>query len=186
VFTNELFDAEARLRRHVENRHAENRRQAAALAAYQARNLFHEARRRATLARVFAALLRRSPALCSLAEYVDHGAIRGRHAIGVRTIPLGAIRGSEGRGSDFDAAFRPLRTHTRGRWCSVAMAMYEGLALPPIDVILVGEQYFVRDGHHRVSVARSLGQVEIEANVTVWEVDAPVADAVLCQASMLT
>jgi hypothetical protein len=66
------------------------------------------------------------------------------------------------------------------------MAMYEGLALPPIDVILVGEQYFVRDGHHRVSVARSLGQVEIEANVTVWEVDAPVADAVLCQASMLT
>ena len=60
----------------------------------------------------------------------------------------------------------------RDRWVRVATAMIQGLALPPIDIIQVGDQFFVRDGHHRVSVARALGQVEIEAHVTVWEVDA--------------
>jgi ParB-like chromosome segregation protein Spo0J len=44
-----------------------------------------------------------------------------------------------------------------------------GLTLPPVDLIRVGESYFVRDGHHRVSAARALGQAFIEATVTEWK-----------------
>jgi hypothetical protein len=52
----------------------------------------------------------------------------------------------------------------------VAEAMYMGVPLPPVHLIQVGDVYFVRDGHHRISVAKALGQTQIEANVTVWNV----------------
>jgi hypothetical protein len=41
--------------------------------------------------------------------------------------------------------------------------------LPPVELIQVGDVYFVRDGHHRISVARMMGQDSIDAEVTVWE-----------------
>ena len=44
--------------------------------------------------------------------------------------------------------------------------MRRGEALPPIDVYRIGDAHFVRDGHHRVSVARALGIKEIDAHVT--------------------
>jgi hypothetical protein len=37
--------------------------------------------------------------------------------------------------------------------------------MPPIDVYRIGELHFVQDGHHRVSVARALGDTHIEAHV---------------------
>ncbi|MGQ0604752.1 MAG: hypothetical protein ACT4QE_23985 [Anaerolineales bacterium] len=95
------------------------------------------------------------------------------HTLGLRTIPINLIRGSENRHGDFDADFHPLREHTKERWVSVAMAALTGLPLPPIEVVLVGSMYYVRDGHHRISVARALGQTEIEAEVTVWETSCP-------------
>jgi hypothetical protein len=45
--------------------------------------------------------------------------------------------------------------------------------LPPVVLVQVGDVYFVRDGHHRISVARALGQLDIEAEVTVWQVSGP-------------
>jgi hypothetical protein len=50
------------------------------------------------------------------------------------------------------------------------LARQQGAKLPPVALIQVGDVYFVKDGHHRISVARALGQVEIEAVVTVWHV----------------
>jgi hypothetical protein len=38
-------------------------------------------------------------------------------------------------------------------------------------LIQVGEAYFVRDGHHRISVARAFGYKTIEAEITVWNVE---------------
>lgn len=96
--------------------------------------------------------------------------IRGRCDLGLRLVPIDRIRGSEGRCKDFDAGFRPLRSYNQARWVRVAEAMFMGVGLPPVKLIQVGQVYFVRDGHHRVSVARALGQVEIEAHVTVWRV----------------
>jgi hypothetical protein len=90
--------------------------------------------------------------------------------MGHQVVALCQIRGSEGRCRDFDANFRPLQPHCATRWLGVAMAWKTGTALPPVSLIRVGDVYFVRDGHHRVSVARALGQAEIEAEVTVWRV----------------
>jgi hypothetical protein len=95
--------------------------------------------------------------------------LHNSHYAGVRPVPIRQIRGSEGRRDDFDASFRPLNSHARDRWLSVATAWQKGVALPPVDLIQVGDLYFVRDGHHRISVARAWGAESIDAEVTVWE-----------------
>lgn len=96
--------------------------------------------------------------------------ILNAHYHGVVTVPLGQICGSEGRNGDFDRDFNPVNENYRERWISVAVARLQGVALPLVELIRVGECYFVRDGHHRISVARALKQEYIEALVTVWEI----------------
>lgn len=96
-------------------------------------------------------------------------AVNGRQRLGVQEIAIDQIAGSEGRALDFDAAFNPRRSHNQDRWVSVAVARQMGIALPPVDLIQVGEAYYVRDGHHRISVARALGQSTIDATVTAWQ-----------------
>jgi hypothetical protein len=87
---------------------------------------------------------------------------------GIKLVPLAQIRGSEGRSSDFDEEFRPLQGHNKDRWIEIAMARSEDRALPPVNLVQINNLYFVRDGHHRISVAKMMGQVEIEAEVTIW------------------
>ena len=92
-----------------------------------------------------------------------------RHFDGVRPVPLRQIHGTEGRSRDFDWNFKPLQTHTQSRWLSVATARLKGIGLPPVTLLQIGENYFVRDGHHRVSVAMALGEAYIDAEVTLAE-----------------
>jgi hypothetical protein len=112
--------------------------------------------------------LRRAPAgeghLRRLAGAFEEGA--ERHALGVRAIELASIVGTteEEKAHGFDDCFRPP-DWTRGRWELVWMARVRGTELPPISVYRVGAEHYVRDGHHRVSVARSLGDAQIEAEV---------------------
>jgi hypothetical protein len=84
----------------------------------------------------------------------------------VRDIPLDAIAGSlePQRAAHFDSEFRPTTPALR-RWVSVWLAEHRGTVLPPISVALVGDKYAVRDGHHRVSVARARGALSITAVV---------------------
>lgn len=70
------------------------------------------------------------------------------------------------RTRDFDRGFRPTTPRVRGRWQRIAAAQRRGESFPPISVYRVGDLHFVRDGHHRVSVAKSLGRDEIDAYVT--------------------
>jgi hypothetical protein len=98
--------------------------------------------------------------------------LSGEHYIGLHSVPVELIIGSVGRYHDFDRAFLPLRTTTKGRWISVDRAYLESVDLPPIEVYKVGEVYFVKDGNHRVSVARERGQIYIDADVI--EIDTPV------------
>ena len=91
--------------------------------------------------------------------------MQGQFDAGVRQIPIDKVVGSTGRYNDFDRAFLPRHTHTRGRWINVDIANRQEITLPPIEVYKVGEVYFVRDGNHRVSVARERGQKFIDANV---------------------
>jgi hypothetical protein len=84
----------------------------------------------------------------------------------VRTIPIEQIDGTlePSRAEQFDRGFRPAAV-ARSRWERVWLAEEQGAVLPPIAVVRVGERYAVRDGHHRVSVARARGAVAIDATV---------------------
>jgi hypothetical protein len=96
----------------------------------------------------------------------------GEHYIGLRNITVDKIVGSVGRYNDFDRAFLPLHHRSQNRWVSVDKAHLTNVELPPIEVYKIGDVYFVRDGNHRVSVARERGQVFIDA--TVIEIDTPI------------
>jgi hypothetical protein len=123
--------------------------------------------------RVWSALTGRSRCLLSLADVSATCAILARRSVGIRTVPIDQIRGTDSRSRDFDRDFNPLQTHTAHRWHSVASARQEGKELPPVELVQIGDVYFVRDGHHRISVARALGQQSIEAEVVAWEVSGP-------------
>jgi hypothetical protein len=90
-----------------------------------------------------------------------------RGAAGIREIPLEAITGTlePTRAAQFDAAFRPIRRALRSRWERIWIAEERGAVLPPISVVPVGAVYAVRDGHHRVSVARARGAIAIDGVV---------------------
>jgi len=94
---------------------------------------------------------------------------RGERYLGAQTIEVDSIVGTVDRAREFDRSFRPTSGRVRQRWERIATAQRRGQSMPPIDVYRIGEVHFVKDGHHRVSVARSLGDGRIEAYVT--EVD---------------
>ena len=102
----------------------------------------------------------------SFTEVVDALGRRGERSLGVQVIPMDAIVGSVDKVRDFDRRFRPTSGRSRERWERMALQSRKGESFPPIDVYKLGDLYFVRDGHHRVSVGRALGAREIEANVT--------------------
>lgn len=97
-------------------------------------------------------------------------ATRGQrsHHAGLCVLEVNQIHGTLNRAEDFDYDFHPLQESDKDRWCSVATAMISGIDLPPIEVIQVGQDYFVKDGHHRISVARAMGFRYIDAIVNVW------------------
>lgn len=92
----------------------------------------------------------------------------------LREIPLAAIVGSVGRPRDFTRDFKPRSDADATRWVRVKAGALDLQGLPPIEVYQIGEAYFVRDGHHRVSVARELGFEVIEAYVTLVRAKAPI------------
>ena len=122
------------------------------------------ARRRARLA----CRLRRGPRDCDRLPVYD-APLQARRADswrGPRDIPLDAINGTlePNRAAQFDPDFRPVPL-ARTRWERLWMAQERGTELPPISVVPVGDGYAIRDGHHRVSVARARGAVSIAAIV---------------------
>jgi hypothetical protein len=127
---------------------------------------------RAARARRSAALLRRLGRRCGdhdrLPVYDERLVTRRAAAIGrgVRELPLTAIRGTvePARAPLFDSTFRPA-AGTRRRWQRLWLAERRGAVLPPIAVVPVDDGYAVRDGHHRVSVARARGALTIDAIV---------------------
>mgnify|MGYP001821871400 FL=1 len=124
---------------------------------------FNRAKKRGAWRRLWAWLTRRS---VQLLHYPTTGLQYTKNAShGVRYIALDQIIGSEGRSLDFDNQFWPITEHTRARWVSIAVAMGTGNSLPPIQLVQMSNGYVVRDGNHRVSVARAFDQAEIEAEI---------------------
>jgi hypothetical protein len=129
---------------------------------------FLRARRRRVLARL-SAVLRLEPGdvdmILAFDEVVEALGRVGERDLGVQTIPIDSIVGTVDRGKEFDRAFRPTSARVRARFEQIANAQRRGVSMPPIDVYRIGELHFVRDGHHRVAVARAQGREEIDARV---------------------
>jgi len=135
------------------------------LGFHEAINDFMAARQQAALQSVMAQLTGRSNELLSYEEVAQKLKLTPGAELGRHDIPLEAIVGSVGRYTDFSRTFLPLRDFDQARWAEVKTAMESMEGVPPIDVYKVGDVYFVRDGNHRVSVARRSGAKVIEANV---------------------
>lgn len=133
--------------------------------------LYLRACARGCWSQIWSALTGRSCHLLSLSNAQSGRKASGYSAAGVQMVAIRQIHGSEGRNRDFDRNFNPLTSHNQGRWMRLAEAQQRGRPLPLVQLIRVGELYYVRDGHHRISVARARGQREIEADVVVWTMD---------------
>jgi hypothetical protein len=99
-------------------------------------------------------------------EVIDALGMEGERSLGLQTIKLDSIVGTVDSRRDFDRRFRPTSARVRERWERLALAQRRGESMPPIEVYRVGAMHFVRDGHHRVSIALATGQTTIEAYVT--------------------
>lgn len=126
---------------------------------------YARARRRALVGRLLAWVGKRCASLCAFEDARrEHGAVSQRW-LGRRTVQVGRVVGSVGRWRDFDSGFMPARA-SAGRWKRVDLAFRTGRDLPPVILYKLGDEYFVHDGNHRVSVARFEGVEMIDAEVT--------------------
>jgi hypothetical protein len=135
---------------------------------------YRRARRRAFMRGVLSWFKRSDNALLAFDEVRRGIHARAQREGGLRAVPIDQIVGSVGRYRDFDRAFLPRRVQTRDRWESVDRAHLDGTELPAVDLYKIGDTYFVKDGNHRVSVARERGQAFIDAHVIEVTAPAPV------------
>jgi hypothetical protein len=130
---------------------------------------FLRVRRRQVLGRLVHRL-RREPDDVNLIlpfdEVVAALGLRGEQSLGLQTIRLDSVVGTVDSQRDFDRRFRPTSGRVRERWERLALAQRRGESIPPIDVYRVGDLHFVKDGHHRVSIALSTRRKTIDAYVT--------------------
>src|SRR5687767_9679946 len=139
----------------------------------QLRADFDRARHKAVRNDLVAAISGRENRLMPFHEFTKRVSPEGESYRGLQTVPIAQIVGSMDRFRDFDREFLPRQRHTAGRWQNVDRAYYEDKQLPPIQLYKIGDVYFVKDGNHRVSVAREKGQEFIDAEVIEGHVRAP-------------
>ena len=126
---------------------------------------YSRARFRAFLNKAWSVVSGQPTNLLSYDEVKEKLHIGGPIYRGMQTVHVDQIAGSLNRYHQFDRAFLPVQDDTADRWQRVNRAFYEDISLPPVVLYKVGQVYFVVDGHHRVSVARQQGQIDIEAEV---------------------
>jgi hypothetical protein len=134
-----------------------------------AQTAFARQRRRRRRVRAAAWLRRRAqqPTLASLDQALGAAPPASRCPAGLQAIPLASVVGTAepAKARAFDCCFRPSES-SRQRWERLWIAGRRGAPLPPISVFRLGDEHFVDDGHHRVSVAHALGMAAIDAEVT--------------------
>jgi hypothetical protein len=125
-----------------------------------ANNSFERAYHRGRIATILAKILGKHNQLNALSSQPVSSP---RPTSRIVPVPIQQIKGSLNRSTDFDVNFNPLQEHFRARWISVFTASHQGISLPAVELVQVGNTYYVRDGHHRISVAKSFGQKAIDA-----------------------
>jgi len=132
----------------------------------QASDDFNRARARALFSRIQNFMNADKDRLLSLNDVREILKPKNEVYRGMQEVPIDKIVGSEGRYRDFNKYFLPRSEFLRERWERVDLAKIRDIPLPAIQLYEIGGVYFVRDGNHRVSVARSQGGEEIDAEVT--------------------
>lgn len=136
---------------------------------------FERARQKALRNDLRAALSRRDNKLLPFHELRNRLNPEGESYRGLVEVPISKIVGSMNRYQDFDRTFLPKKKYTQGRWKNIDRAYYEDVRLPPVQLYKVGDIYFVKDGNHRVSVARERGVEFIDAEVIEGHVRVPLS-----------
>lgn len=147
---------------------------------FQADKDFSRARRRAFLRRI-GAYLRKDPGSNQLLSFDEVKSALGaveQVYLGMRIVEVAKIVGSVGRHRDFDRAFLPSKGDLGARWKRIDEMMHRAEELPPISLYKIGDAYFVRDGNHRVSVARQQGVEMIDAEVIELRSRVPIDSAI--------
>jgi hypothetical protein len=140
-----------------------------------ARGDFGRARQREIMGRILGLLKSRKDEMLSLPDVRSIVRPESETYRGMQTVPIAKILGSEGRSRDFNRAFLPRHDKMMRRWMNIDVAHYENVILPPIKLFEIGGAFFVRDGNHRVSVARMQGAEYIDAEVTSLASEIPIA-----------
>lgn len=101
-----------------------------------------------------------------LDDRIGWASTAARRELGVLPIAIASITGTveDDKARVFDRELRPDRS-CRERWTGLWLAQARGIALPPVSVYRVEDAHFLRDGHHRASVARDQGFATIDAEV---------------------
>jgi hypothetical protein len=149
----------------------ENNNKGATMA--QSQDDFSNAKNRARFQVLLSKLKWENSDLLSLYEVTKLIKPKGETYKGMQTIPIEQIIGSEGRARDFSKAFYPKKDLLKERWESIDRAHLQFIELPSINVYKLGEWYFVRDGNHRVSVAKTQGVKFIDAEVVELDSEIP-------------
>ncbi len=132
---------------------------------FQARDDFNKARSKATISHILHAMTPENQNLLSLENIKKLIKPKSETYLGMKTVDIDLIIGSEGRYNDFNRTFLPKKEFIRNRWESIDKAHLKSIILPPIKLYEIGGSYFVRDGNHRVSVAKLQGVMSIDAEV---------------------
>ena len=149
---------------------------------------WQHARRDAFVQDVLGAFTQRPTDLLPFEAVQQKLQLRVVHYLGLQDVPLDHIVGSVGRDRDFTRTFFPRQSELQDRWRGIHRLVTRGSGFPPIELYKVGQAYFVRDGNHRVSVARRYDVPSIEAYVWEYETRAPLGpdtdvDDLLCKAA---
>jgi hypothetical protein len=148
---------------------------------------WEQARRTAFVQDILATFTQRPADLLPFEEVRQKLQLSNVHYLGLQDIPLDHIVGSVGRYQDFTRAFFPRWDDLQDRWQRIDRLVTTGYGLPPVELYKVGQVYFVRDGNHRVSVARQHNFLTIEAHVWECETHVPLepdttdVDDLLCR-----
>ena len=126
---------------------------------------FSRARGRAVLSEIQHFMNTERDKLLSFYDVKDILKPQNQVYLGIQTVPIDLIVGSEGRYRDFNRYFLPKADHLRSRWIRVDEAHLRDIILPSIQLYEIGGVYFVRDGNHRVSVAKAQKVEFIDAEV---------------------
>lgn len=138
-----------------------------------AMSCFRSAMLKGKISRIRRGILRHRKWLYDLASIKSKIGLRGSYYAGIKVVSMDHVIGTEGRVDCFDIDFYPVSEELREQWINMALAYLSRIPLPPVELTQVGDAYFVRDGHHRISVARAFDQIALDAEVIIWKAHPP-------------